>query len=788
MFPKRNFKNPKQNQQQQQQRQQQRHHHCHHQQQQQQQCRQHNNFLLQQSEQQQSTERKEKLHINSGRIGERMIIRTTTLTGRRLSYTVTRPFRLAEAQPHHSERHDKCYSSDRVTQGNLTTLTSRAARSTSSITDLGKSRQHVKKGSEQEQSLLSPLIADNEVRFRRRVSENNNEELKFGMRSRCVSTPQSLNRSIPCTYESSQFTGVRSTSYIDNLSEHNLSSRTRTAVVGPSTVHGNREHSSHAYDSTNERGDVQAHYSSDITRTYMPPSTPTPRYDCGDPPPYYSYRRSTQPEDVCFKIIAVIIFVVFVLYRLLFYGLKGQFYPLCSTPLSHSARCEFLQNGTGAGASTADGSMLPRTNRPRDLRITPASSSLMTRAADNISNNISKNTAGTYSTSFRVHGTSKGTTPANGGPSTSVVVDEALPMNSTTTSRKMMVAPQPQNSLHRERNDSNYNNSNHAQQRRQSMGALVPAYHVSLYADNRRFRDRDSPSNDQQVVVDDRRAKNNNDMRVAVLEQRVRELEAAVIPGHASSTFLPSASFIIPVVDSKNSSRILRSASGQFIVSAATTPVTQKIMAQEVVDKEIEVERLQSQLRKCYSRMELRQVQYDEEVNAFRRESEEAKLQLAKVKGRLSELEKECVAYREKAMAVDANRNSTVASSLEKISAQEREIAMLRNDLERHVQMVRNLERIKKEYEFLELQNEALNAKLDSKESTIRDLEDNIHAMKMDMLRKMESGSVTPKGDALPLLDVEPTKFLGTSKESKYAYKNMSVFFIGNRTYKRDGV
>ncbi|EJD74357.1 hypothetical protein LOAG_18320 [Loa loa] len=268
--------------------------------------------------------------------------------------------------------------------------------------------------------------------------------------------------------------------------------------------------------------------------------------------------------------------------------------------------------------------------------------------------------------------------------------------------------------------------------------------------------------------ADDRRMKNNNnDVRVAVLEQRVRELEAAVIPGQAPSTSLAAASsFIIPVIGSKNSSRILRSTSGQFVVSAAATPVTQQLMAQEVVDKEIEVERLQSLLRKCYSRMELRQVQYDEEVNEFRRESEEAKLQLTKVKARLSELEKECVAYREKAMAVDANRNSTVASSLEKIAVQEREIAMLRNDLERHMQLVKNLERVKKEYEFLELQNEALNAKLDSKEATIRDLEDNIHAMKMDASRKMESGSVTPKAGAFSLFDVEPTKFLGTSKES----------------------
>lgn len=58
------------------------------------------------------------------------------------------------------------------------------------------------------------------------------------------------------------------------------------------------------------------------------------------------------------------------------------------------------------------------------------------------------------------------------------------------------------------------------------------------------------------------------------------------------------------------------------------------------------------------------------QVNAFRRESEEAKAQLAKVKARLSELEAECATYRDKAMAIDANRNSAVASSVERISSQ----------------------------------------------------------------------------------------------------------------------
>ncbi|VDM17140.1 unnamed protein product, partial [Wuchereria bancrofti] len=36
----------------------------------------------------------------------------------------------------------------------------------------------------------------------------------------------------------------------------------------------------------------------------------------------------------------------------------------------------------------------------------------------------------------------------------------------------------------------------------------------------------------------------------------------------------------------------------------------------------------------------------------------------------------------------------------------------------------------------------------------------------MDASRKMESGSVTPKADAFSVFDVEPTKFLGGSKES----------------------
>ncbi|EJD74359.1 hypothetical protein LOAG_18322 [Loa loa] len=60
---------------------------------------------LQQAEQLQTTIKKDGISINSGRIGERLVIRTTTLTGQRLRYTVTRPFLSAEPRLYHSKYH-----------------------------------------------------------------------------------------------------------------------------------------------------------------------------------------------------------------------------------------------------------------------------------------------------------------------------------------------------------------------------------------------------------------------------------------------------------------------------------------------------------------------------------------------------------------------------------------------------------------------------------------------------------------------------------------------------------
>ncbi|VDN07295.1 unnamed protein product [Thelazia callipaeda] len=150
--------------------------------------------------------------------------------------------------------------------------------------------------------------AINNVRSRRREGQLR-DEIDVGMPSRCLSTPQSLNRSIPCVYESSEFTPVRSTSYIDGLP---YSDDARTAVVGPNNiVHRGREGPSYDYEpykdnnntkSSANKGNnctssIRTYCSSDIARTYTSPTAPIARHDSDIPPSYHTHRRSTHPED-----------------------------------------------------------------------------------------------------------------------------------------------------------------------------------------------------------------------------------------------------------------------------------------------------------------------------------------------------------------------------------------------------------------------------------------------------------------------------------------------------------
>uniref|UniRef100_A0A183V417 Miff domain-containing protein n=1 Tax=Toxocara canis TaxID=6265 RepID=A0A183V417_TOXCA len=247
-----------------------------------------------------------------------------------------------------------------------------------------------------------------------------------------------------------------------------------------------------------------------------------------------------------------------------------------------------------------------RPARPRDIRIMSASP--IPRSPDQTpSKHSASSSRRTLSSGVNAQLTAM---PVDEGPTM---------MTSTPNSKKMMVAPQPHyRSHHRERHDDScrVTGDHGVVQRRQSAGAVVPTYNASQHLDNRRSYPRDSPmvvgpSGDQLFYVDDRssRAKSGgDDLRVAVLEQRVRELEAAMIGNAQSpSTSAASASFIIPVIGTKEDwfkffnkyllsvyvcegGRMVTSTPGQLVVTP-TASSTQQLMAREIVDKEVEIER-----------------------------------------------------------------------------------------------------------------------------------------------------------------------------------------------------
>ncbi|VDN56206.1 unnamed protein product [Dracunculus medinensis] len=342
---------------------------------------------------------------------------------------------------------------------------------------------------------------------------------------------------------------------------------------------------------------------------------------------------------------------------------------------------------------------------------------------------------------------------------------------SNNSSKKIMVAPQPKYSQNEDQvvskcmKESNRN----CVQRRHSGGAILSSTNVnsSHSGENWCFQENslnfvDSRNNRDQVKI--------NDVRVAVLEQRVRELEAAIISGHSPSVST-STSFVVPVVGSKNS-RVIRSPSGQCVISEISPTSVQHYVMQELKEKEQETERLRSQLKKLYSKMELRRAQYDDEVSGFRAESQEARLHLAKVKLRLDELENEYRIYREKTIETDAARNSAISSSIEKIAMQEKELNALRAELEKSLVTAKQLEKTKKDLELCELQNEMLSAQVDSKNSLIQNLEDSIFAMKMEASCIFESSSATPQD--INLSDVKHCEPISTSagiSESSSNYK-----------------
>uniref|UniRef100_A0A0M3K7T7 Potassium voltage-gated channel protein Shal n=1 Tax=Anisakis simplex TaxID=6269 RepID=A0A0M3K7T7_ANISI len=260
-----------------------------------------------------------------------------------------------------------------------------------------------------------------------------------------------------------------------------------------------------------------------------------------------------------------------------------------------------VQSQAPQAPSTMFSSSTPQSSRPmrpRDIRIMSASP-IPKSPTDHHLSSSSKHTSSNRRT------VSSG---VNAQLTSAMTIDDVPQMTSTPTSKKklhfqMMVAPQPHyRSHHKERNDDScrVNSIDHSMvQRRQSAGAIVPTFASTQYQDSRRSYCRDNPlmvgpSGDQVFYVDDRTPRSKSggdDIRVAVLEQRVRELETAMIGGMQSpSTSAASASFMIPVVGTKGG-RMLTQSSGQLLVTPSGLSSTQQLMAKEIVDKEVEIER-----------------------------------------------------------------------------------------------------------------------------------------------------------------------------------------------------
>ncbi|PIO77002.1 hypothetical protein TELCIR_00892 [Teladorsagia circumcincta] len=253
------------------------------------------------------------------------------------------------------------------------------------------------------------------------------------------------------------------------------------------------------------------------------------------------------------------------------------------------------------------------------------------------------------------------------------------------------------------------------------------------------------------------------DSRVTSLEQRVRELEAMVV-GQAAST--NNTAVVIPVTPTQQSKHSHGRSSHvppptQLIISnsSPSSSVTQQLMAKEVVSKEVEIERLQAKLRKAYAQMERQQADYDEEVRKFKKDSEQAKEELVRVVNKLNDLEAESVKYQERAKTLDSGQLNAIAETQEKIRAQEKEIARLRSELADREKMAKSYEELKKELDYLELQNDTLNQTLDSKENTVKELERHIASMRMEATlyqQSCSSGSTPLADETESLAEIRP--------------------------------
>lgn len=88
----------------------------------------------------------------------------------------------------------------------------------------------------------------------------------------------------------------------------------------------------------------------------------------------------------------------------------------------------------------------------------------------------------------------------------------------------------------------------------------------------------------------------------------------------------------------------------------------------------------------------------------------------------MNDLETECSVYKEKAIAVEQQRQSSLIQAQERLTTKEKEVQCVKQELEKLQRLVDEVANLRKDLEWMELQNESLNTALDCKEQEVHEL------------------------------------------------------------------
>ncbi|KAI1711855.1 hypothetical protein Ddc_12688 [Ditylenchus destructor] len=164
-----------------------------------------------------------------------------------------------------------------------------------------------------------------------------------------------------------------------------------------------------------------------------------------------------------------------------------------------------------------------------------------------------------------------------------------------------------------------------------------------------------------------------------------------------------------------------------------TEPIV--VLAKQVASKEVEIDRLKSQLNRRSSRAENQRAQFEDELAAQRREADYNREQASKLKTKLRQTETECATAKAKKEELEKKLESLTSTYEQKIEAMEKENVQQRKEYARMRELEEAYEKYIDEKDWLEKQSESLNHKLDEHESSLHLSEQECHQLKLEIER-----------------------------------------------------